>query len=214
MVFHFLIHKFQRRQSKLQIYSKNRLFKLWLLCFNKNISSPYGSWNVLGLQLRGREKKTSFFSWSCASYRLNSLMIFLNINYSRSARYTCAKLPCRHLLPITPPTQLVSYHFAIAQQTHTLFCGDQTAHKTANCIKPSDLQKIPQSPKKHSFSDDFPVYKGFSCNWLVWHLQRSEWWFLSIHSHSVTLTLKACECLCKVSMKVSGGRIYMNFQTQ
>lgn len=157
--------------------------------------------------------------FSCASYRLNSLMIFffLNINYSRSGRYTCAKLPCRHLLPVTHTHSAhVSHHFVIAQQTHTLFCGDQTAHKNASCIKPSDLQKIPLRPKKHSFSDDFPTYKCFSCNWLFWHLQRNEWWLVwpSGSSAFMTLTLKAHECLWKVSMKVRGDWIYINFQAQ
>lgn len=119
------------------------------------------------------------------------IFFFFNINYSRSARCTCAKLPCRHLLPVTyTHSAHVSHHFVIAQQTHTLFCGDQTAHKTANCIKPSDLQKIPPSPKKHSFSDDFPAYKCFSCYWLFWHLQRSEWWLVWPSGSSVFVTLK------------------------
>lgn len=122
----------------------------------------------------------------------------------------------RQLLPVTHTHSAhVSHHFVIAQQAHTLFCRHQTAHKTANCIKPSDLQKIPLRPKKHSFSDDFPIYKCLGCNWPFWRLQRSERWLVQPSGSSlfVTLTLEVCECLWKVSMKVRSDWIHMNFQT-
>lgn len=135
------------------------------------------------------------FSCSCASYRLNSLMIFwktlITVDLPGTLVSSCPE--DRHLLPVTHTHSAhVRHHFVIAQQAHTLFCRHQTAHKTANCIKPSDLQKIPLRPKKHSFSDDFPIYKCFSCNWPFWHLQRSERWLVwpSGSSLFVTLTLE------------------------
>lgn len=166
MVFHFLIHLFQRRictsniqqeqivQAVTIVLQLKYLFSLWQLKYT-------------GASAEGeRENDFRFFLLMSLLQikQFDDFFFFFNINYSRSARCTCAKLPCRHLLPVTyTHSAHVSHHFVIAQQTHTLFCGDQTAHKTANCIKPSDLQKMPPSPKKHSFSDDFPAYKCFSC---------------------------------------------------